>query len=242
MVWHLRLYSICDFSRLPLTAPHTGRSLNPIRPNHGKFSFFLSGNVFIERFGGTALAVCFGVMKHHHALLGALALASICATSGMAKPTQKAPIPLTDSDKDFLTQDAHGSVYDLSLAQLAAGRATEPTLQSYGVELINDHARLNSSLLTLGRNKGLILSITLSEEDKTRLDGLQVQSGSDLDNALIAEFVRVNGEDVQDGKTELSATHDSAVKRAVTEYVKTEEKHLLSAQKLQKMQALMVIK
>ena len=179
---------------------------------------------------------------NYRALLCAFALVGSYATSSLAKPTQKAPVPLTDADKDFLSQEAQGSIYDQSLAQLAAGRATEPTLHTYGTELINDHARLNVLLLTLGRNKGLVLPIALSDEDKTRLDGLQAQSGSDLDNALIAEFVRVNGEDVQDGQRELSATHDSAVKRTVGEYVKTEEKHLLGAQKLQKMQALMVIK
>lgn len=207
------------------------------------FSLSVSGNVFIVGGCGTVMAPSSGVMKHHtHALLCALFLASACATSSIAKPNKKAPAPLAESDKDFLSKAALGSVYDLALAQLAAGRATEPTLHSYGVELMNDHAQLDSRLLTLGRDKGLALPLTLSDDDKTRLDSLQAQGGSDLDSALVAEFVRVDGEDAQDGRQELSSTQDAAVKRTVTEYVKVEEKHLDSAQHLQKMQALMVIK
>lgn len=181
-------------------------------------------------------------MKHHRALFCALVLASVCATSGMAKPTSKAPIPLADSDKDFLNTSARGNLYDLSLAQLAAGRATDPALHDYGVELISDHAHLDADLLTLGRNKGLALPVTLSDEDKTHIDNLQTQSGSDLDNALIAEFMRINTQDMEDGQKELSTTHDAAVKRTVTETVKIEDKHLRGAQNMQKRQALLVIK
>ena len=160
-------------------------------------------------------------------------LALLTATiSSQAKPKMMMGT-FSQPDRKFLTDDAQGSIYDFSLAQLAAGRATSSQLHRYGLQLIGDHARLNQSLLTLGRSKGVALPVLISDEDKSKLEGLQQKTGSALDRALIAQFVEVNAKDVQDGQKELATTRDSAVRRAVTEFVATEKKHLREARQMQ---------
>lgn len=174
------------------------------------------------------------LMKTHFPVVLAACALLGAFTSVQAKPKAKMmAATFSESDKKFLTDDAQGSVYDFSLAQLAANRATSPELHRYGLQLISDHARLNQRLLTLGRTKGIALPITLSDEDKTKLDGLMTKTGSALDRALIAQFVEVNAQDVEDGQKELATTKDAATRRAVTEFVRTEKKHLREAQKMQ---------
>ncbi len=144
-----------------------------------------------------------------------------------------APMPIAQVDREYLTKDAQGSVYDQSTAELAAQKAQSNALHSYAIELIGDHARLNQQLLTLARQKNITVPVTLADEDKTKLDNFSGLSGQAFDRAIIAEFVRINGDDVRDGRKELSATRDPQVKRAVTEFVRTEEKHLRRARALQ---------
>ena len=164
------------------------------------------------------------------ATLCALALTTLTASS-YAKP-KKVAATFTDADKKFLMDDAQGSIFDFSLAQLAAGRAKSPALHRYGLELIADHARLNARLLTLGRAKGLALPVLISDDDKLKIVGLQQKSGGDLDRALIAQFVETNAKDAEDGRKELLTTHDPATRSAVSEFVLTERKHLAQARQL----------
>ena len=142
--------------------------------------------------------------------------------------------PISRVDSEYLTKDAQGSVYDQATAELAAQKATSYDLHAYGIQLIGDHARLNQAWLTLARQKGLTLPVTLADADKSKLDGFTAMSGSAFDRAIIAEFVRTNGEDVRDGRKELSATRDPQVRRAVADFVATESKHLRQAQALQR--------
>ncbi len=102
------------------------------------------------------------------------------------------------------------------------------------MQLIGDHARLNQRLLTLGRAKGVALPVTLSNEDKSKVETMQRRTGRALDRALLAEFVRINAQDVTNRRKELATTRDAATRRAVTEFVRTEQNHLSEARQLQR--------
>jgi predicted outer membrane protein len=149
------------------------------------------------------------------------------------KATTMMTMPISQVDREYLTKDAQGSVYDQSTANLAAQKARSSALHGYAIQLIGDHARLNQVLLTLARTKGITVPVTLADEDKSKLDNFSGMSGQAFDRAIIAEFVKINGDDVRDGRKELSLTRDPQVRRAVTEFVRTEEKHLRQARALQ---------
>jgi hypothetical protein len=76
--------------------------------------------------------------------------------------------------------------------------------------------------------------VLISDEDKSKIQTMQGRSGRDLDRALIAEFVKVNAQDVIDGRKELATTRDAATRNAVSEFVRTEQKHLNEARRLQR--------
>lgn len=163
-------------------------------------------------------------------------LTPLALSCALALQVQAAPKTNTfsDADKKFLTEDAQGSVYDFATAEMAVQKATSPALHDYGIMLIGDHARLNQILFTLARQKRIELPVTLANKDKTSLEKFAGMSGPAFDRAIIAEFVKTNGKDVQDARKELGATKDPQVKKAVTTFLLTEEKHLRAAKALQK--------
>ena len=165
----------------------------------------------------------------------ALALLSVCALSAQvhAKPGKMMSMSVSQVDREYIIKDAQGSLSDSANAALAASRAQSNALHRYGVQLIADHARLNQILMTLARQKGVEVPVTLNDSQTTDIKELSGQSGRDFDKAIIAQFVKTNGDDVRDGRKELSVTRDPQVRRAVTQFVRTEEKHLREARALQ---------
>ena len=139
----------------------------------------------------------------------------------------------TPADAQYLQKNAQGSVYDYATAQLAVQKATDPALYRYGLMLLDDHARLNKMLSQLAHQRHLSLPLIMEDKDTQSLKKLMGESGNGFDKAIVAEFVRTNGDDVRDGLKELSTTKDPQVRRVVSEFVRIEKKHLSNARALQ---------
>jgi len=165
----------------------------------------------------------------------ALALLSVCALSAQvhAKPRKMMSMSFSQVDRDYIIKDAQGSISDSANGELAASRAQSNALHRYGVQLIGDHARLNQILMTLARQKGVQVPVTMTDSQTSDIKELSGQSGRDFDKAIIAQFIKTNADDARDGRQELYTTRDPQVRRAVEEFVRTEEKHLREARALQ---------
>jgi len=165
----------------------------------------------------------------------ALALLSICALGAQvhAKPGKMMSMSVSQVDREYIIKDAQGSIADSANGELAASKAQSNALHRYGIELIADHARLNQILMTLARQKGVEVPVTMTDTQTTDIKELSGQSGRDFDKAMIAQFIKTNAEDARDARKELTITKDPQVRRAVAAFAQTETKHLLQARSLQ---------
>jgi len=167
--------------------------------------------------------------------LGATLLGGTCAlaqndTAGM---TGMAGTPINDADRQFLIQDAQGSVSDYANGAAALNQGRSPAVRQFGIWLLQDHNRLNISLLMLAQRKGITLPLTISDADKTKLTALTARKGADFDRAFLQEAIQTNQQDISDAKKELAATTDPEVRLVVTDYLTTEYGHLTAAQTIQ---------
>jgi putative membrane protein len=137
------------------------------------------------------------------------------------------------SDRSFLQHEAQGAAYELALAQLAAQKATRDDIKTYAQQLITDHEQANASLDQLAQSKGVPLSKTLSNDDQTRLAGLQNLQGNDFDRSFVKEAVRVNQEDKRDFAKEAKSTHNPDVRAYVKQFSAMDQKHAAGARQLQ---------
>ncbi len=101
-----------------------------------------------------------------------IALALSLGTSRMSWSAPVAAGPVAATDSKYLVANAQGSVYDFSTAELAVEKARSKAVQNYALRLLDDHARLNKMMLKLANQRGLLLPVTLADEDKTKLDSL----------------------------------------------------------------------
>ena len=144
-----------------------------------------------------------------------------------------APNPSVNStDQTYLTQNAQGSVSDYATAETGVQKAQDKNVRAYAAQVLKDHSQLNMDVLDLAHDKNLTLPVTISDEDKTKLDALTAMNGSDFDKAFLQGEVQVNGQDVKDARTELAATSDPDIRKFVSKFLDTEQKHLDRAQDL----------
>ena len=155
------------------------------------------------------------------------------ATTTPAPGMTPAPNPSVNStDQTYLTQNAQGSVSDFATAETGVQKAQDKNVRSYAAQVMKDHSQLNMDVLNLAHDKNLTLPVTISDEDKTKLDTLTALNGADFDKAFLQEEVQVNTEDVKDARAELTATSDPDVHKFVSKFLDTEQKHLDRAQDL----------
>lgn len=159
------------------------------------------------------------------ALISALAVAApACAQSGS---------DLTAADRQFLTQDAQGGMYELSIAKLAEQKTTRQDIKSYASMVVNDHEHYNTALQKLAADKGVTLPKEMSAADRTKLDALEKDSGNSFDRTFIQDAKRVNAQDKKDAQQEANQTKDADIKAFIQKFADMDSKHEKGAQDLQ---------
>ena len=147
---------------------------------------------------------------------------SVPATAPGPEPK---PAPITNTDHQFLVKDAQGGAYEIALAALAQQRTSREDIRAYASRIIADHATYNQALQELGRAKGIELPTDVTAEDRVRLNGINVYTGSTADRSFIEEAIRINAEDKQDAAEEVAKTPDPDIRAFLQKFEAVDAEH-----------------
>lgn len=151
-----------------------------------------------------------------------------------AMPTSPSPAGITESDRRFMVQDAAGGFYEIAIAALAQERSSRDDIKSYAAMLIRDHTDYNAALQQLATSKGVTLPTGMTADDRTKLNGMNLQGGSTLDHSFILEAIRINDEDRKAAQDEAAATSDPDIKAFLQKFAAMDAKHEQGAKALQR--------
>ena len=168
-------------------------------------------------------------MTKTQATLAALGALLTFSASAFA---QDSTTPITSTDRQFLMQDAQGSVSDYANGAAAVNRAQSPAVRQLGIWIMEDHNRLNIALFSLAQTKGVDLPLTATAQDQSDLTSLIAKQGADFDRAWLQQAIKTNKQDVSDAQKELNTTTDPEVKPLVKAYLATEYSHMIAAQSI----------
>lgn len=163
-----------------------------------------------------------------------LAGAALPAQAQTATPASPSLAGITELDRQFLIQDATGGFYEISLAALAQERSSRDDIKAYAAMLIRDHGEYNNALQQLARSKGVSLPTAMSADDRTKLNGINLQGGSTFDRSFILEAARINDEDKRAAQEEATATTDPDIKAFLQKFSAMDARHEQAARALQK--------
>ncbi len=168
-------------------------------------------------------------------LTGLLALAPGAfaqSTSGsMTKTTTKTTATtssskLSSSDTKFIKEAAIGGMEEVQLGQLAAQKASDPDVKSFGQKMVDDHSKANDQLKQLASQKGVTVASALPASKQKDVDQLSKLSGTAFDKKYVSMMVKDHKEDVAEFKKESTKAKDADVKSWASTTLPTLQDHL----------------
>jgi putative membrane protein len=137
---------------------------------------------------------------------------------------------LAASDQEFIRNAAADSATEVELGRLALKKATNNDVRKYGQQMVDDHSKASDHLKQLATKKGLTLSARPMPAADTVKKRLSKFSGTQFDNAYMAEELKLHKQDVEAFRSQSRLTRDPELRGFITETLPILEDHLKKAE------------
>lgn len=172
-----------------------------------------------------------------HANAGAVADAtpstgtvSESATSGLTAATTTA---LSNADKDFLKKAAEGGLFEVAVGQLAAQKAIDPAVKSFGTMLVEQHTAANDKLKAVAQSQNAELPSAVPADKQKQIDKLATLSGTEFDRQFVETVgLKDHQNDIALFERTAKNSDNPAVKEFASSTLPTLKEHLSHAQAL----------
>jgi putative membrane protein len=90
---------------------------------------------------------------------------------------------VSNDDKKFIMEAAHGGMMEVELGKLAVDKASSPDVKQFAQRLIDDHSKANDELMQLASQKGIAISpadhhAMMNRTDQSAASGTDSTTGS----------------------------------------------------------------
>jgi putative membrane protein len=139
---------------------------------------------------------------------------------------------LTSEDRQFIHKAASAALGQLDLGKLALKKSLSNDVKNFGQQLVDDNAKQSDHLRELAAKKGVKFPARPPATLEAARNRLSNFSGTQFDDAYMAEMLKDHQRNVDEFRSESKATHDPEVRGFVTETLPILEEHLKKAEKL----------
>jgi len=137
---------------------------------------------------------------------------------------------LSWGDRRFVTKAADDGKDEVSLAQLAAQRASNTEVKNFAQKLVSDHQSVNSELTQIAGQKNVKID---TDDDKDRMyKRLSKKSGAEFDQEFVEHMIDEHEKDIKLFEKAASDAKDPDVKSFAAKHVDHLREHLQQAQGL----------
>ena len=133
---------------------------------------------------------------------------------------------LSSADRDFMMKAAVGSMAEVELGRMAAQKAVNSDVKTFGKHMVDDHSKANDELKQLASQKSVTLPTEVDAKHKETMDRLSKLNGAAFDSAYVSEMVKDHTEDVSEFEKEASQGQNSDVKGWAAKTLPTLRNHL----------------
>ena len=134
---------------------------------------------------------------------------------------------------NFYIEAAQGGMAEVELGQLAAQKANDPEVKSFGQMMVADHGKANAELQTVAGRKQVTLPATLAPNHQATMTQLQGLSGADFDRAYVNAMVTAHEKDVALFERQAANDADPDAKALAAKTLPTLKKHLEAIKDIQ---------
>ena len=135
-------------------------------------------------------------------------------------------------DQRFVTEAAAGSMAEVELGKLAAGKAQNDEVKQFGQRMVTDHGKANEQLTALAKQKGYTLPKQLRKKEAASREHLQGLSGAEFDRAYMQHMLVDHERDVKLFENEAKQGLDADLKAWAAKQVPILQEHLKMARQV----------
>ncbi|MBL0420523.1 DUF4142 domain-containing protein [Ramlibacter sp. AW1] len=195
-----------------------------------------------------AAALCFGTVAAQTGTAastsGSSTASGTAAGAGTATPRPSTPArdaqagksekkDLARGDRKFIEEAAGHGMFEVQAGQLAAQKASNPSVKSFGETLVKDHTAANQELQQIASKLQVEVKPELPRSMRNKLENLQKKNGAEFDQEFIKEVgLKAHEDDVKKFKSASKDLKDPQLKAFAEKTLPTLEKHLAEAKQL----------
>jgi putative membrane protein len=148
--------------------------------------------------------------------------------SDQAAASQKAEKAGAMADHHFALEAAEGGIMEVELGKMAASKATNPDVKSFGQKMADDHGKANDELKSIASSKNITLpdETTVKNKHKAMLDRMEKLSGAAFDKAYMDDMVKDHTKDVAAFERESKSGKDAELKAFASKTLPTLQEHM----------------
>lgn len=142
--------------------------------------------------------------------------------------------PASQQAIDFAQKAAIGGMMEVQLGQLAQQKAASERVKNFGQMMVDDHSKANDQLKSVAAQQNIQLPTALDDEHQKKVDDLQKKSGKEFDKDYMSMMVDDHQKDIQEFQDAAKNVNDQAISNFATTTLPVLQKHLDSAQAINK--------
>jgi len=159
------------------------------------------------------------------AVIGVAGAGLAITAVGVAGASTTATAP-SAQDRAWMVAAHQSNLTEIQAGQAAQQKATTNVVKEHGQLFIRDHTRLDASLQTLAKSKGVTLPSTPNAQQRATLASVSAKSGSAFDAAWLSSQLAGHRQAKADGQTEIANGSDAQVVAAAKAAAPVIQSHL----------------
>jgi predicted outer membrane protein len=120
----------------------------------------------------------------------------------LAVSRANAAATVSTADQNFILAAAQGGMTEVKLGELAAQKGKRDDVKEFGQMMVKDHTAINDDLKALAAQKGVTLPDSLDAKHQGIVDKMTALTGSEFDNAYVADMIKDHKMDAKAFKAE----------------------------------------
>ena len=166
------------------------------------------------------------------------------ATGGQAAPmaqpgagTRNVPTKKDDKvargDRKFIEDAANSGMFEVQVSQLAASKATDPSVKSFAGMLVDHHTAANNELVKIANARKVELPAAPPRTLRKDIEKLGKKNGAEFDREFVREVgIKAHEKDIKLFEKAGKDVKDAELKAFVDKTLPQLREHLAAAQKL----------
>ena len=134
--------------------------------------------------------------------------------------------------EDFIKKAASSGMMEVTLGELASGKAASQQVREFGQMMVQDHSQANNKLKEIAGAMNVAIPQNMQEEHRQKIDDLQNTKAEEFDRKYMEEMIKAHEQDISDFEQIQDQVENEQLRSWALETLPTLRDHLQQAEQI----------